>query len=199
MVGRDRLVGRSLGADADRRPRHRPGVGGASTSALRPSTAPTARSSRWPSRSRCSTRSRRRPGGLPPSDRTSPRRRPGAGPRARPRPMPTDLANAFAPEHLEIFEEDAALLAERVRTAGCVFAGRKGPPLSETMSPAPTMSYRRVERVASPAPWSRRVPAQDHHRGVSPGGAASRLAPYVDLLAQAEGFPVHGESAMIRR
>ena len=37
-----------------------------------------------------------------------------------------DLANAFAPEHLELFEEDAALLAERVRTAGCVFAGRNG-------------------------------------------------------------------------
>ena len=37
-----------------------------------------------------------------------------------------DLANAFAPEHLELFEEDAALLAERVRTAGCVFAGRYG-------------------------------------------------------------------------
>ena len=37
-----------------------------------------------------------------------------------------DLANAFAPEHLELFEEDAALLAERVTTAGCVFAGRNG-------------------------------------------------------------------------
>ena len=37
-----------------------------------------------------------------------------------------DLANAFAPEHLELFEEDAALLAERIATAGCVFAGRYG-------------------------------------------------------------------------
>ncbi len=35
-----------------------------------------------------------------------------------------DLANAFAPEHLELLCEDAALLAERVTTAGCVFAGR---------------------------------------------------------------------------
>ena len=39
---------------------------------------------------------------------------------------PIDLANAFAPEHLELFEEDAALLAERVITAGCVFVGRYG-------------------------------------------------------------------------
>ena len=37
-----------------------------------------------------------------------------------------DLANAFAPEHLELMEEDAALLADRVTTAGCVFAGRNG-------------------------------------------------------------------------
>ena len=37
-----------------------------------------------------------------------------------------DLANAFAPEHLELLEEDAALLADRVTTAGCVFVGRHG-------------------------------------------------------------------------
>ena len=37
-----------------------------------------------------------------------------------------DLANAFAPEHLELLEEDAALLAERATTAGCVFVGRYG-------------------------------------------------------------------------
>ncbi len=37
-----------------------------------------------------------------------------------------DLANAFAPEHLELLEEDAALLAERITAAGCVFAGRYG-------------------------------------------------------------------------
>ncbi len=35
-----------------------------------------------------------------------------------------ELANAFAPEHLELMEPDAALLAEQVKTAGCVFAGR---------------------------------------------------------------------------
>jgi histidinol dehydrogenase len=37
-----------------------------------------------------------------------------------------DLANAFAPEHLELVEEDAGLLAGRVTTAGCVFVGRNG-------------------------------------------------------------------------
>jgi histidinol dehydrogenase len=28
--------------------------------------------------------------------------------------------------------------------------------------------------------------------------AAAKLAPHVKVLAEAEGFPVHGESAMIR-
>ncbi len=37
-----------------------------------------------------------------------------------------ELANAYAPEHLELLEEDAALAAGRVRTAGCVFVGRHG-------------------------------------------------------------------------
>ena len=37
-----------------------------------------------------------------------------------------DLANAFAPEHLQLMEEDAALLADGVTAAGCVFAGRHG-------------------------------------------------------------------------
>ena len=37
-----------------------------------------------------------------------------------------DLANAYAPEHLELLETDAALLADRVTTAGCVFVGRHG-------------------------------------------------------------------------
>jgi histidinol dehydrogenase len=37
-----------------------------------------------------------------------------------------DLANAFAPEHLQLMEEDAALQADSVTTAGCVFVGRYG-------------------------------------------------------------------------
>jgi histidinol dehydrogenase len=36
------------------------------------------------------------------------------------------LANAFAPEHLELMVDDAAALADRVTTAGCVFVGPYG-------------------------------------------------------------------------
>jgi histidinol dehydrogenase len=31
-----------------------------------------------------------------------------------------------------------------------------------------------------------------------PPEAAAKLAPHVEAIARAEGFPVHGESAMIR-
>ncbi len=37
-----------------------------------------------------------------------------------------DLANAFAPEHLELACADAESLAERVRASGCVFVGGAG-------------------------------------------------------------------------
>jgi len=82
-----------------------------------------------------------------------------------------DLANAFAPEHLELFEEDAVLLAERVTTAGCVFAGRFSATAfgdyvagsNHVLRPAaPVVSPGRsgpVSSVARSPPWRfRRVP-----------------------------------------
>ena len=68
---------------------------------------------------------RRRPSAPPPSARASPTRR-WRWSRCPTSSDAIDLANAFAPEHLELLEEDAALLAERVTTAGCVFVGRYG-------------------------------------------------------------------------
>ncbi len=110
-----------------------------------------------------------------------------------------DLANAFAPEHLELFEEDAALLADRVTTAGCVFAGRFGATAFGDYAAGsnhvlPTGGAGRFSGPLGPAVFRRKISTVE----VSPG-AASKLAPHVDVLARAEGFPVHGESAMIRR
>ena len=100
-----------------------------------------------------------------------------------------DLANAFAPEHLELLEEDAALLAERVRTAGCVFAGRNGATafgdyVAGSNHVLPTGGAGRFSGPLGPGAFRRKITTVS-----IPGGAASRLAPYVDLLAQAEGFP----------
>jgi histidinol dehydrogenase len=110
-----------------------------------------------------------------------------------------DLANAFAPEHLELFEEDAALLAGRVRTAGCVFVGRYsatafGDYVAGSNHVLPTGGAGRFSGPLGPGVFRRRVAAVQ-----VPAEAAAKLAPHVDAIARAEGFPVHGESAMIRR
>jgi histidinol dehydrogenase len=110
-----------------------------------------------------------------------------------------DLANSFAPEHLELFEEDAVLLAERITTAGCIFAGRYGATafgdyVAGSNHVLPTGGAGRFTGPLGPAAFRRRIATVE-----IPATAAAELAPHVDALASAEGFPVHGESAMIRR
>jgi histidinol dehydrogenase len=110
-----------------------------------------------------------------------------------------DLANAFAPEHLELFEEDAALLADRVTSAGCVFAGRSsatafGDYVAGSNHVLPTGGAGRFSGPLGPNVFRRKIATVE-----VPPGAAAKLAPHVDVLARAEGFPLHGESAMIRK
>jgi len=108
------------------------------------------------------------------------------------------LANAYAPEHLELLETDAALLADRAVTAGCVFVGRHGATafgdyLAGSNHVLPTGGAGRYAGPLGPGSFRRRI------SNVEIGSAAGELAPHVNALATAEGFPVHGESAMIRR
>lgn len=110
-----------------------------------------------------------------------------------------DLSNAFAPEHVEIFEEDASLLAERITTAGCVFAGRWGATAFGDYAAGsnhvlPTGGAGRFTGPLGPGAFRRRISVVQID-----GAAAAALAPSVDRIARAEGFPVHAESAMIRR
>jgi histidinol dehydrogenase len=109
-----------------------------------------------------------------------------------------DLANAFAPEHLQLMEEDAALLAPRVTTAGCVFVGRHGATafgdyVAGSNHVLPTGGAGRFSGPLGPHVFRRKISTVE----VS-AEAAAKLAPHVDTIARAEGFPVHGESAMIR-
>jgi histidinol dehydrogenase len=109
-----------------------------------------------------------------------------------------DLANAFAPEHLELLEEDAVLQAHRIRTAGCVFVGRHGATafgdyVAGSNHVLPTTRTGRFAGPLGPGTFRRRISQVE-----VPAAAAARLAPHVDTLARAEGLPVHGESAMIR-
>ncbi|MGV1047908.1 MAG: histidinol dehydrogenase [Solirubrobacterales bacterium] len=110
-----------------------------------------------------------------------------------------DLANAFAPEHLQLFEEDATLLADRITSAGCVLAGRYGATafgdyVAGSNHVLPTGGAGRFSGPLGPSAFRRPISIVE----ISPE-AAAQLAPHVDALARAEGFPVHGESAMMRR
>ncbi|HYG96458.1 MAG TPA: histidinol dehydrogenase [Solirubrobacterales bacterium] len=110
-----------------------------------------------------------------------------------------DLANAYAPEHLELLETDAALMADRVTTAGCVFVGRHGATafgdyLVGSNHVLPTGGAGRYAGPLGPGSFRRRISNVELD-----AASAERLALHVDALADAEGFPVHGESAMIRR
>jgi histidinol dehydrogenase len=109
-----------------------------------------------------------------------------------------ELANVFCPEHLELVEEDAALLADRARTAGCVFVGRHsatafGDYAAGSNHVLPTTGAGRFSGPLGPGIFRRKIATVE-----IPAGAAAKLAPHVETIARAEGFPVHGESAMIR-
>ncbi len=193
-VGIDSLAGPSeLMASSARTPTP---SGSPSTSAPRLSTAPTARwspsaSRRGPRRGRGGHRARRRraPGGR--------RRaaRPGPGPRPR---RAVGLANAFAPEHLELLDEDASLLADRISTRRLRLrrprsATAFGDYVAGSNHVLPTGGAGRFSGPLGPSAFRRTDPD-----GEVTAEAAARLAPHVDRIARAEGFPVHGESAMIR-
>ena len=108
------------------------------------------------------------------------------------------LANAIAPEHLEILTEDAELLAGRVTTAGCVFVGERsatafGDYAAGSNHVLPTGGAGRFQGPLGPGAFRRRIATVEVTQA-----AARELAPTVATLARAEGFPLHAESAEAR-
>jgi histidinol dehydrogenase len=108
------------------------------------------------------------------------------------------LANALAPEHLELACEGAELLAGEVRFAGCVFVGPAGATAFGDYAVGsnhvlPTGGAGRFTGPLGPGTFLRRTATVR----ITPEGAAE-LAPAVGTLARAEGFPVHAESAEAR-
>jgi histidinol dehydrogenase len=104
------------------------------------------------------------------------------------------LADAIAPEHLELAGRDAESLAPEVRSAGCLFVGRDaatafGDYVAGSNHVLPTGGAARHASGLSPATFRRRMA-----RVSLPPGAAARLAPHGAAVARAEGFEVHGES-----
>jgi len=108
------------------------------------------------------------------------------------------LANAIAPEHLELITEDATLLAEGVRTAGCVFVGPEGATAFGDYAAGsnhvlPTGGAGRFQGPLGPSVFRRRISTVQMTKE-----AARELAPAVATLARAEGFPLHAESVESR-
>jgi len=109
------------------------------------------------------------------------------------------LANAIAPEHLELACEGAAELAGDVHAAGCVFLGSSG----GTAFGDYAAGSNHVLPTGGAARFSGPLGARDFRRRQAlvslPAEAAHALAPHVASVARAEGFPVHAESAEARR
>jgi histidinol dehydrogenase len=108
-----------------------------------------------------------------------------------------ELANAFAPEHLQLIGDELETLASAVTSAGCVFVGIAsatafGDYVVGSNHVLPTAGAARFASTLSPRHFRRRVSE------VHVGDAAARLAAAGAPIARAEGFEVHAESMEAR-
>ena len=101
------------------------------------------------------------------------------------------VADAWAPEHLEIHARDAGTLARRVRSAGAVFAGACTPVslgdyLAGSNHVLPTGGSARHTGGLSVLPFLRLVNVVECTRD-----ALAVAAPHIDVLGGAEDLPAH--------
>jgi histidinol dehydrogenase len=104
-----------------------------------------------------------------------------------------ELANTFAPEHLELVGEEAEALAPRIRSAGCVFVGTNGATafgdyVAGSNHCLPTGGAARFASGLGARHFRRRMSE------VRIGDAAGALAAAGAPIAEAEGFVVHAQS-----
>jgi histidinol dehydrogenase len=107
------------------------------------------------------------------------------------------LANAFAPEHLQLIGADVEALAPQVRSAGCLFVGLDsatafGDYVAGSNHVLPTGGAARFASTLSPRHFRRTMSE------VRIGAAAAKLAAAAAPIARAEGFDVHAESMLAR-
>lgn len=107
------------------------------------------------------------------------------------------FAQEYAPEHLLLITRDAALLADRVTTAGSVFIGASssvafGDYVTGANHVLPTAGFARSRSGLSTEDFVRWTTLQH----VSPA-AARRLAPTVTALAITEGLETHAAAAQL--
>jgi len=108
------------------------------------------------------------------------------------------LADAIAPEHLQLMDDESAALAGEIRTAGCVFTGpfsatAFGDYVAGSNHVLPTDGTGRFFGPLSPATFRRPT-----SRVSLDARSAGELAGPLAALAAGEGLPVHGLSATAR-
>ena len=108
------------------------------------------------------------------------------------------IADAWAPEHLEIQAEDAAALARRVRNAGAVFVGPYAPVslgdyLAGSNHVLPTGGSARHTAGLSVLPFLRAINVVECDRD-----ALAEVAPHIDALGGAEDLPAHVAAVRVR-
>jgi histidinol dehydrogenase len=107
------------------------------------------------------------------------------------------VAEAFAPEHLELVGVAAEAVVGEVRSAGCVFVGREsgtafGDYVAGSNHTLPTGGAARFTSGLSTRQFRRRMSV------VRINGAADALARAGAPIAEAEGFTRHAESMRVR-
>jgi histidinol dehydrogenase len=113
-------------------------------------------------------------------------------------PAALDVANAIAPEHLELQCAGANDLVRLVRNAGAVFCGAYAPAaigdyVAGVNHVLPTGGTARFSSALRVATFQKHVHVVEVDRA-----SMIRLAPYVSALASAEGLPAHAQSVELR-
>jgi histidinol dehydrogenase len=108
------------------------------------------------------------------------------------------VAEAFAPEHLELLVRDPGALAARVRNAGAVFVGpwtpvALGDYAAGSNHVLPTAGTARFASGLSTLDFLRTVQVAEFDRD-----ALAAAAPTVTAIAAAEGLPAHGRAVTAR-
>ena len=108
------------------------------------------------------------------------------------------VANAYAPEHLIIHDEDAARLLPQIRNAGSVFLGAWTPEsagdyASGTNHVLPTYGYARAYSGLSVLSFMKSMSVQSLTQD-----GLQRLAPTIIAMAEAEGLQAHAHAVKIR-
>ncbi len=112
-----------------------------------------------------------------------------------------ELANAIAPEHLQLIGAEPEALAGIVRCAGCVFVGASagtafGDYVAGSNHVLPTGGSARFGSTLSPRHFRRRM--SEVRLGPVGGDTVRRLAAAGAPIARAEGFQAHAESMEAR-